>query len=209
MDVKAIIDAVHEPTALHIHTKARRVYDKVRGTSTGFWDHDEEEIMAADPNVSYDVASRLVKGPWPPGEPAIASLAHTACDYAVHILGNRFPAGEATIAMSPIEAKNYAANVIKGRWEQGEPAIATSSIQSYRYARDALHGPFPAGEKAISWEGDASVNYAIDLLKGRFKLGEPAIFDSYEHERYLAYLKDNHFTDYLTCCIERGIEPDL
>jgi hypothetical protein len=111
--------------------------------------------------------------------------------YARHILKGPWPEGEPVIATDCLASYKYAAYVLDGPFPLGEPAIATSAGYSFCYARYVLNkARFPPGEPAIATSADDSLGYAIEVLKKPFPLGEPAILRSeYSRIKYFEFLK--------------------
>lgn len=81
--------------------------------------------------------------------------------YAYYVLKGPFPEGEPIIATDATYSRRYAFDVLKGRFHLGEPAIATDGWQSARYACELLNAPFPLGEAAIHSDPDA-LNYYLN-----------------------------------------------
>jgi hypothetical protein len=85
------------------------------------------------PYDAYWYAIRVLKGRFPEGEAAIATVPAPAYGYARDVIGGRFPEGEAAIATHPDYAYFYAEDVLKGRWPEGEAAIATVPHRAKEY----------------------------------------------------------------------------
>jgi hypothetical protein len=109
---------------------------------------DAVAMIAKNPFTAVSYAMK--HGPFPEGEPAIATNAEYAQHYARYVLHDRFPAGEAAIAQDSKWAYRYAYDVLQGPFPAGEAAIATDAYYAYSYAYNLLDGPFPAGEPAIA-----------------------------------------------------------
>jgi len=118
-----------------------------------FFEHEKSPLWCA-------TFARFVIGePWPPGEPAIARDASSACNYARFTLEDRWPTGEAAIAGDGYQSYYYALYVIKGPWGPGETVIAKSADYSYCYALYVIKGPWELGEKAILQDGHCRQQY--------------------------------------------------
>jgi hypothetical protein len=115
--------------------------------------------IAENAELSYLFARFGIKGPWKPGEAAIAQDPTFAYKYAANVLYKRFPQGEKAIATDPINSFDYAASVIHGPWPAGEKAIAQDPYMSLWYARSVIQGPWPPGEPAISSNPDTAHQY--------------------------------------------------
>lgn len=85
-----------------------------------------------DPYQAYWYAIRVLDGPFPEGEAAIATDARYSYYYAMHINGP-FPEGEAAIATDPQWASLYARWVLNRRFPEGEPAIVKDPDYSTMY----------------------------------------------------------------------------
>jgi hypothetical protein len=131
-----------------------------------------------NPKAAFWYAYSTVNGPFPAGEPVIATSAAYSVSYARHILKKPFPPGEPAIATSAEQSLWYARYVLKKPFPPGEPAIATSAEQSVWYAIDVLNKPFPAGEEAIAQSAYWAWMYAKAVLKGPFPAGEETIAKS-------------------------------
>ena len=79
--------------------------------------------IAKDPESAYLYSKFIIKGPWEPGEKAIAT----------------------DIAFS----MRYASKIIGGQWEPGEDTISKDPKYSFDYATTVIHDKFPKGEKTI------------------------------------------------------------
>ncbi len=66
-----------------------------------------EHIWAKDPYYAFYYAQTIIKGPWPPGEAAIAEDPEWAYLYARDIIRKPWPPGEAAIAGSADYSKAY------------------------------------------------------------------------------------------------------
>ena len=85
-----------------------------------------EHVWAQYAEYAYLYARTVIKGPWPPGEAAIAGSADAAYRYARDVINRPWPPGEAAIAVSADAAFEYALDVIGKPWPPGEAAIASS-----------------------------------------------------------------------------------
>jgi len=144
-------------------------------------------------------ARRIIKGPWPEGEAAIAEDGLGAAIYALDVINKdkerpvRWPEGEAAIAQHSNGSLIYARDVLNKAWPPGEAAIAADADTALNYARNIIKGAWPPGEDAIAQDPSASSRYAIEVLnKGknkpdRWPPGEAAIatksFASYQYAR--------------------------
>jgi len=144
-------------------------------------------------------ARRIIKGPWPEGEDAIAEDGLGAAIYALDVINKdkerpvRWPEGEAAIAQHSNGSLIYARDVLNKAWPPGEAAIAADADTALNYARNIIKGAWPPGEDAIAQDPSASSRYANEVLnKGknkpdRWPPGEAAIatksFASYQYAR--------------------------
>jgi len=144
-------------------------------------------------------ARRIIKGPWPEAEAAIAEDGLGAAIYALDVINKdkeqpvRWPPGEAAIAQSPRGSLIYARDVLNKPWPPGEAAIAKDAETSLEYAREIIKGKWPAGEETIAQDPSTSSRYAIEVLnqgknkKERWLPGEDAIatesFAAYQYAR--------------------------
>ena len=119
-----------------------------------------EHVWAQYPEWAYKYAQDIIKGPWPPGEAAIAGSAEYAFRYARDVVRKPRAPGEAAIASNPHLAYLYARTVIKGPWPPGEAAIAGSADAAFEYALDVIGKRWPPGEAAI-----AGSDYAEEYQK--------------------------------------------
>jgi hypothetical protein len=141
--VKESIDLkklVSDPTKLKTydtHIGPEEAYDRLL---KGEKDEYLVRAVAKDPELAFEYAYVVLEGPFPLGEPAIATSAEWSYDYAKHV---------------------------KGPWPPGEPAIAKDSGWAFAYARHVLDGRFPLGEPAIYRDPETSYNYKkfLRLLK--------------------------------------------
>ena len=84
---------------------------------------EQEKNLSKSAEYSYLYATRVLRGRFKLGEPAIAKDCYYAAEYAVVILKGPFPAAEKEIATSAEESTKYAKYALKGRFEEGEPVI--------------------------------------------------------------------------------------
>ena len=136
-----------------------------------------EHLWAKDPKTAYFYATRVLEGPFPAGEAAIATNADYAYDYAHYILDGRFPAGEATIAKSR-HAVDYALDIVMDRWPEGENAIFSSvdignmGLYVYRYVKQRV----PEAERQLAKSSFWICKYMEMLnLTGRWKDAEKTL----------------------------------
>ena len=94
-----------------------------------------QHVWAQYPEWAHRYARDVIKGPWPPGEAAIAGSAEYAFRYARDMVRKPWPPGEAAIASVPYLAYLYARTVIKGPWPPGEAAIAGSAEWAQEYQK--------------------------------------------------------------------------
>lgn len=132
------------------------------------------EMLINNPFASLRFAQEVIKGPFPDGEPAIATTPETALNYAL-LTEKPFPLGEPSIAAQPLTAFDYAKSILTGRFVLGEESMATKADIAYGYARELLHAPFVLGEDVIATSPGYSSLYASDVLKGPFVKGEAQI----------------------------------
>jgi hypothetical protein len=118
------------------------------------------EWELSSPEGAYEYAATIVDGPWPEGEPAIATDGYWSCMYARFVLGRRFVAGEDIIASTAPTAIDYARYVIKGPWLKGEPAIMAHDTYKTEYLR------FLVGECHIPLED----HFAERIASGEIRL---------------------------------------
>ena len=90
--------------------------------------------------------------------------AQSLYDYAFHVLKGPFPLGEPAIATNAQYAYAYVFHVLKGPFPLGEPAIARDVQYAYFYAKYILHAPFPMGERTIAESSHLSFEYAHYVL---------------------------------------------
>ena len=97
MDYELDFNAVYS-SALAAHAcseelkKFQRTYE--RGGWEAVWKHPEASHWACW------YADRVIKGPWPLGEEAIASSPHYSLVYARDVIGGPWPLGEAVIVIT-------------------------------------------------------------------------------------------------------------
>ena len=84
---------------------------------------EQEKNLSKSAEYSYLYATRVLRGRFKLGEPAIAKDCYYAAEYAVVILKGPFYDAEAAIATNAEESTKYAKYALKGRFEEGEPAI--------------------------------------------------------------------------------------
>ena len=94
------------------------------------------QLVHTSARRSFWYARNVLKGPFPPGEAAIAGDAEYSCLYARNVLKGPFPPGEAAIAGDAQYSYRYAKDVLRGRFPLGEAAIATDEMYSKWYARE-------------------------------------------------------------------------
>ena len=151
-------------------------------------DFDAYFLAALTPSEAYDLAYSNPELR-PQLEPIIAKSTEHSLYYASHVLRGPFPLGEPAIATDAEISYDYALNVLKRKpFPAGEPAIATNAGYSYEYAIEVLKcKPFPLGEPAIAMDWAYACDYAIHVLKGPFPAGEPAIatnrYDAKEYNK--------------------------
>ena len=135
-----------------------------------------ETVIAKSSSYALSYALKIY-GPFPAGEPAIATDADCSYHYATEVLkGKPFPLGEPAIATSPLWSSWYANDVLNGPFPLGEPVIATDYEQSYDYATRALKGErFPAGEAELAKNAEFAYLYAKNVLGDRFHEAEAVI----------------------------------
>ena len=179
---EALIPVVKDPELTYLYA-----FEIVQGKIKDEW----EDIIAQDPLISYNYASRVLKRPFPKGEDIIAQDPYASYHYAKDVLKGPFPKGEDIIATNRDLSYYYAKKILKGPFPKGEEyAIAQDLYASYYYARDVLKGPFPKGEDAISENSELSYAYAQNILKDRFKKGEETIInDKKVLKEYMKFLK--------------------
>ena len=154
----------------------------------------KEDSIAKDPELAYEYARDVLKGPYPKGEDAIAKNSKNAYEYANYVLKGPFPKGEDAIAKDSFHALKYAAYVLKGPFPKGEDAIATNLDYVFNYAGNVLKGPFPKGEDAIAKDSLNALKYAAYVLKGRFPKGEDTIAKNPDHAfEYARYVLKGPF----------------
>jgi len=164
--------------------------------------HPTKEALAYITNrglLASAYARRIIKGPWPEGEAAIAEDGLGAATYALDIINKdkerpvRWPPGEAAIATNANASIIYARDVLEKAWPPGEAAIAKDAETSLEYARKIIKGEWPPGEDVIAQDGSAASRYVIEVLnrgknkKVRWPEAEDAIatesFASYQYAR--------------------------
>ena len=159
-------------------------------------DHPEiEAAIARDPQTAVDYAKIILKGPFPLGEPAIATQFYSSLRYAgathkpfppfedelarsapIHILqyceyiGQRFPKGEPLLLKeaSVNSLAGYAYEMIGGRWPEAEDIIAGNQSR----ARDATARDHYDLRRQCA---EASMDYAVEVMNGPFIKGEEVI----------------------------------
>jgi len=104
-----------------------------------------EDIIIQNTHVTHMYVAKIIKGPWPKGEEAIAS--------------------------DHINALNYAENILKGPFPKGEEVISHFATESYLYARKILKDRFIKGEKIIISDLLYLTDY-VNFLKEINKLNE-------------------------------------
>jgi len=82
-----------------------------------------EDIIAQDPLISYNYASKVLHGPFPKGEDVIAQDPYTSYYYAKDALNGPFIKGEDAISKKSEFSYAYAQNILKDRFEKGEETI--------------------------------------------------------------------------------------
>jgi len=117
-------------------------------------DHDVEaehleKYIVTDPWASYVYAKNYLREPWPPGEPAIASVSRYAKDYARFVLDGPFPAGEKVIATNANHSYEYAYRALRARFPAGEEVILTDADNAFYYAKNVLERPWPEAEELL------------------------------------------------------------
>jgi hypothetical protein len=134
--------------------------------------------VAKIPSAAYTFAMNILDGPFPEGEPAIATDPGFSYHYAHLVLHGRFPMGEPAIASHYSYSYSYAFYVVGGRWSEGEPAILRNSDAIIRYAENVIKGRWPEGEDALLHMGtpmDNLLDYAEKIIKGRWLEAEPLL----------------------------------
>lgn len=128
--------------------------------------------IAKSPKVAFEYARKILQGPFPLGEAAIASESYTALEYALQIKG-RFPLGEAIIAQNAERSLTYARDVLNGYFPAGEAAIASDAKTAYEYAKDVLNAQWPCAEPILAIDQRLGIKYAKEVLHDRFLALEP------------------------------------
>lgn len=107
------------------------------------------KTIRKDPTLSFLYATRIEKGPWPPGEKAISTSSNFSIKYAMKVVNGKFPAGEKAIATDSTAAFNYAWHILKGRFPAGEKAIASNIVTAYQYAVHTIKDRWIPAESII------------------------------------------------------------
>ena len=139
-----------------------------------------EDWIAKDEWYSMEYAEKVMKGPFPAGEPAIATHPRLSYRYAEEILKGRFKAGEARIIENGEMIFPYTMSIVKGPWPEAEEEILEGSASFIRiYAEKCLKARWPEGEKALIKKGvfDTSdlSKYAQSVIQGPWPEAEPLI----------------------------------
>lgn len=118
------------------------------------WRNDDPKILATvmkDPYWARMYAGVVKKGPWPEGEPIIATSAEESYWYSTLVLQKqRFKLGEPAIAQNTKFALWYINEVLDNQaWPEAEPYIKKDAQAAYYYARNILKRPWPEAEPAI------------------------------------------------------------
>jgi hypothetical protein len=83
-----------------------------------------EPYIKDDPELAARYAIYVLHGPFPAGEPAIATDPYWALSYTEHALDFKpFPAAEPALLRVPYYAALYAIRVLRRRWLEAEPVI--------------------------------------------------------------------------------------
>ena len=136
------------------------------------------DVIAKDPEYSYQYANFVLKDRFPLGEPTIAKSPMYSLLYANYVLKDRFKLGEPAIMKDNYYAIQYQRTHFPNkRWPEFEPMAAKNANIAYPYAR-GLNKPFKLGEPIIAQDPYIAVLYAKNVLKDRFKMAEPVIAKS-------------------------------
>ena len=164
MDLKKLVDDPKKLKTFDTHISPDEALKRLQQGET---DEYLLKVVIKDPITAFAYVERVLKKPFPLGEPIIASRPYTAYHYAEEVLEGPFPLGEPVIAKNAHTSLAYAHNILKGPFPLGEPAIAKDRNVSIVYARDVLNGPFPLAEPKIYNDVYWRKYYEKEVLKGR------------------------------------------
>jgi hypothetical protein len=92
-----------------------------------------EPYIKDNPELAARYAIYVLHGPFPAGEPAIATDPYWALTYAEQALGSKpFPAGEPALLQAPYYAMLYAIRVLRRRWLEAEPIIQSEDLFAWK-----------------------------------------------------------------------------
>jgi len=166
IDLKKLVTHPKKLKTYKTHISPEEAYTRLMKGET---DEYLVRAVAKDPQYAYDYARYALQGPFPLGEPAIASRLYLSYLYALSVLNGPFPLGEPEIAKHPGYAYKYARDALRGPFLIGEPEIAKDPQYAYHYAKNVLKGPFTLGEPEIAKSKRYSNLYKRLLTKFRNK----------------------------------------
>jgi hypothetical protein len=141
----------------------------------------ELEYLAKDPEQSFLYATKVLKGRFPEGEPAIANSEY-ACAYAVKVIEGRFPEAEPYFVSHlsgwgmGTKALNYFVHVAKVRNPKVEECILKSNHNIIvEYAKNCVGGRWHEAEAEIIKHATHAEAYHKEVVKGRWPEWEDRI----------------------------------
>jgi hypothetical protein len=141
----------------------------------------EIEDLAKDPEQSFLYATKVLKGRFPEGEPAIANSEY-AYAYALKIIDGRFPEAEPHFIAhlsgwgSGTKALNYFVHVAKVRHPKVEECILERHHNLVvDYSKNCVGGRWHEAEAQIIKHASHAEEYHAEMVKGRWPEWEDRI----------------------------------
>lgn len=149
-----------------------------KGKTLNRW---ELEDLAKDPEQSFLYATKVLRGRFHQGEPAIANSEY-AYEYALKVIDGRFPEAEPHFVSQLGEwglgnkALNYFVHVAKVRHPKVEECILASNHNFIvDYAKDCVGGRWHEAEPEIISHATHAETYHKEVVKGRWPEWEDRI----------------------------------